>query len=155
MAFLSCGGKAARTRPSGSPSAALRAASRRSRGAPLQAEADRRGRVDVGERPELDRGVCGREVQAGGRPGRCARGQLGHHLAWHSLHSRSSSPRGDQPASLYYLRAVAAVAWRKNHTFHGMWKTRPLLIGLPADPHKVWQNYRNRTARRSPLKGAQ
>jgi len=29
------------------------------------------------------------------------------------------------------------MAWRKNHTFHVMWKKRRLLIGLSADPHNV------------------
>src|SRR2546426_4475865 len=64
---------------------------------PLQAETDRCGCVYVGERPKLDRGVRRREAQAGGRPGGSARGQLGPHLPWHSLHSRSRSPRVIQP----------------------------------------------------------
>src|SRR6266566_4778642 len=77
---------------------------------PLQAEADRCGRVYVGERAEIERGVCGRKVQARGSPGRSARGQLSHHVAWHSLHVGQFSTRGTKTAAWPADTSISASA---------------------------------------------
>src|SRR5881628_2526077 len=65
----------------------------------LQAEAHPERCLEMKRRRELDRTVDRLEVHVRRRPGRPARGQLGHHLASHSFHVGQFSTRRGKTAA--------------------------------------------------------
>src|SRR6266567_7397960 len=76
----------------------------------LQAEANPERCLEMKRRREFDRTIHRLEMQVRRRPDRPARGQVSHHVAWHSLHVGQFSTRGTKTAAWPADTCVSASA---------------------------------------------